>query len=333
MGGGAPPEIDFSNAPVLGSAEAPVTVVIYACARCPYCSKLIPLLYEAVADGALQEDARLAFRIFPIRGHEGSTEAGLGFAAAVAMDGFWPFLRRGVPVTLILSMLVWAGVSAATADLFKVREVRVKGCRHTSRSEIIGTLELKPDQHLLSVDLESIRQRLKRHHWIRDAEISRELPDRLIVDVHEQEILGVVNLGADYYVNTEGILFKRIEPGESHDHVLISGLKAADFTDGKPDAFADLSAAVELIKAASACGVNDLERLSEVHFDPVTGFGVVTMDRGIWIALGREGFGEKLVRLTALWDSLGEDAARLKWVDVSVPGRAFIRLSDREEHS
>ena len=92
IGGGEPPEIDLSNAPVFGSAEAPVTVVIYACARCPYCSKLIPLLYDAVADGELQNDARLAFQIFPIRGHEGSTEAGLGFAAAVAMDGFWPFL-------------------------------------------------------------------------------------------------------------------------------------------------------------------------------------------------------------------------------------------------
>ena len=92
IGGGEPPEIDLSNCPAFGSAEAPVTVVVYACARCPYCSKLIPLLYEAVANGALQGDARLAFRIFPIRGHEGSTEAGLGFAAAVAMDGFWPFL-------------------------------------------------------------------------------------------------------------------------------------------------------------------------------------------------------------------------------------------------
>jgi protein-disulfide isomerase len=92
IGGGEPPEIDLSNSPVFGPTEAPVTVVVYACARCPYCSKLIPLLYDAVADGALMNDARLAFRIFPIRGHEGSTEAGLGLAAAVTMDGFWPFV-------------------------------------------------------------------------------------------------------------------------------------------------------------------------------------------------------------------------------------------------
>jgi protein-disulfide isomerase len=92
VGGSKPAEIDLSNAPIFGSAEAPVTVVIYACARCPYCSKLIPALYEIVDSGELKDDARLAFRIFPIRGHEGSTEAGLGFAAAAELDGFWPFV-------------------------------------------------------------------------------------------------------------------------------------------------------------------------------------------------------------------------------------------------
>jgi len=40
----------------------------------------------------LHDQARLAFRIFPIRGHEGSTEASLGFAAAAAMDRFWPYM-------------------------------------------------------------------------------------------------------------------------------------------------------------------------------------------------------------------------------------------------
>lgn len=92
VGGEAPAAIDLAAAPVVGAAEAPVTVVLYACARCPYCSQLIPKLYEEVEGGSLRGAARLAFRIFPIRGHAGSTEAGLGFGAAAAMGGFWPFM-------------------------------------------------------------------------------------------------------------------------------------------------------------------------------------------------------------------------------------------------
>lgn len=40
----------------------------------------------------LRGDARLAFRVFPIRGRDGSTEAGMGFGAAIALDRFWPFV-------------------------------------------------------------------------------------------------------------------------------------------------------------------------------------------------------------------------------------------------
>jgi protein-disulfide isomerase len=92
VGGGKLAEVNLSNAPIVGSPDAPATVVVYACARCPYCSRLVPALYRAVTAGSLQADARLVFRTFPIRGHEHSTEAGLAFAAAETMGKFWEFL-------------------------------------------------------------------------------------------------------------------------------------------------------------------------------------------------------------------------------------------------
>lgn len=92
VGGGAPAEIDLTAAAVVGPDDAPVTVVVYACARCPYCSVLIPQLHRGLAAGSLGDEVRLAFRVFPIRGHEGSTPAGLGFVAAAEMGAFWPFM-------------------------------------------------------------------------------------------------------------------------------------------------------------------------------------------------------------------------------------------------
>lgn len=92
LGGGASVSIDLAAAPSVGPDDAAVTVVVYACARCPYCSHLVPALYEAVTAGWRREEVRLVFRVFPIRGHEGSTAAGLGFVAAARMDAFWPFM-------------------------------------------------------------------------------------------------------------------------------------------------------------------------------------------------------------------------------------------------
>lgn len=92
VGGGTPAEIDLDAAAISGPDDAPVTLMIYACARCPYCSRLIPDLIESVNSGPSRDQVRLAFRIFPIRGHEGSTPAGLAFQAAADMDAFWPFM-------------------------------------------------------------------------------------------------------------------------------------------------------------------------------------------------------------------------------------------------
>ena len=87
-----PAEIDWTAAPMAGDPEAPVVFVEYACGRCLFCAKITPPLYEEIVRGRLQGKARMYFKVFPIRGHEHSTEAGLGFAAAARMGGFWPFM-------------------------------------------------------------------------------------------------------------------------------------------------------------------------------------------------------------------------------------------------
>jgi protein-disulfide isomerase len=91
VGGGAAAVVAVDDAMTAGTPGAPVTVTVYACARCPYCSRLVPELHRAVTGSALRGSARLVFRTFPIRGHEASTEAGLAFVAAAAMGRFWEF--------------------------------------------------------------------------------------------------------------------------------------------------------------------------------------------------------------------------------------------------
>lgn len=74
-----------------GSAAAPVAVVVYACARCPFCKVLVPALYSAVADGPLKGKVRLYFRPFPLKDHPGSIEGGLAMVSAAKLGRFWPF--------------------------------------------------------------------------------------------------------------------------------------------------------------------------------------------------------------------------------------------------
>jgi len=89
-----PVAIDLGQAPRAGAADAPVTVVAYACARCPFCSKVVPQLHQLVTDGGLKGRVKLHFRTFPIRSHPGSVEGGLAFVAAIRLGKFWPYLLK-----------------------------------------------------------------------------------------------------------------------------------------------------------------------------------------------------------------------------------------------
>lgn len=87
-------KIDTRTAPVAGSPDAKVTLVAYLCPRCPYCARLEPELYQSVTVGKLAGKVKFMVRMFPVRSHPGSTEAGLGLLAAAKMGKFWEFLRH-----------------------------------------------------------------------------------------------------------------------------------------------------------------------------------------------------------------------------------------------
>jgi protein-disulfide isomerase len=90
--GGPRAEIDLTDVPGIGDPAAPVVLVEYACVRCPFCSRITPDLVEAITEGPLAGKVRFHFKLFPIKGHEGSTESGLAAVAALRQERFWDFL-------------------------------------------------------------------------------------------------------------------------------------------------------------------------------------------------------------------------------------------------
>lgn len=85
-------KVDVDHASVAGDAKAPVEIVIYLCARCPFCAKLEPQLYRSVTEGKLKGKAKLVVRPFPIRSHKHSTLAAKAMLAAERQGKLWAFL-------------------------------------------------------------------------------------------------------------------------------------------------------------------------------------------------------------------------------------------------
>ncbi len=91
---GKPATFALDEAMAAGPADAPITVVVYACARCPFCKVFVPAFYREVTDGALAGKVRLYFRPFPLKDHAGAMEGGLAMLSAARHGAFWKYLTK-----------------------------------------------------------------------------------------------------------------------------------------------------------------------------------------------------------------------------------------------
>ena len=85
-------KISLVGLPVAGDARAPITLVEYACPRCPYCAWMTPEIYDLVAKGPLKGKVKLYLKTFPIRGHGYAKKSGLAFLSAEKLGHFWEYV-------------------------------------------------------------------------------------------------------------------------------------------------------------------------------------------------------------------------------------------------
>ena len=70
---------------------------------------------------------------------------------------------------------------------FALKHVEIKGATHVRKIDVYNIAFDQPSSAMPLVDLEATRQRLLQFGWVRDARVSRRLPDTLVVDIVERQ--------------------------------------------------------------------------------------------------------------------------------------------------
>lgn len=107
-----------------------------------------------------------------------------------------PFLGALVAVAVPLGGAVWV----ARSPEFRLSEVTVAGTRRVETGWVEGALEPLRGRQILWLSLDEIERRLEDHPWIAGAEVRKELPDRLVVEIVERRPAALLRRG-------DGLLF------------------------------------------------------------------------------------------------------------------------------
>lgn len=130
---------------------------------------------------------------------------GIGVVAAAAY--------AGVPG------LIGAGLaeSAGRAGL-RVERIEITGLKRMDRMSVYAVALEQESRAMPLVDLDATRAKLLRYGWIADAQVSRRLPDTLLVNIVEREPAAIwQDHGQLTLIDAEGVLLAPVAPGEAPD--------------------------------------------------------------------------------------------------------------------
>ncbi|MEW4466395.1 cell division protein FtsQ/DivIB [Parasphingorhabdus sp. JC815] len=110
---------------------------------------------------------------------------------------------------------------------FEVKRVEVTGVNRIDELKVYEITLAQKDRSMMQVDIDQVRTDLMDNGWIKDARISRRLPDTLVVDIIEREPAAVWQRdGQLSLIDKTGYPLEQISKEEIPDLPIIVGKKA-----------------------------------------------------------------------------------------------------------
>ena len=145
--------------------------------------------------------------------------------ATFAFTGFLALIAVSVAVALDIpaKAMTQAGEAIGRAG-FTVDRVDIKGIERMDSAPVYEIAAGQKSMAMPLVDVHSIRSRLLDYGWVKDARVSRRLPDTLVIDIVERQ---PVALWQDKHrlalIDAEGIVLDRVRVDDMPDLPLLIG--------------------------------------------------------------------------------------------------------------
>jgi cell division protein FtsQ len=111
---------------------------------------------------------------------------------------------------------------------FRLNTVQVKGASRMATPDILAAAGLYKDQPLMGLDLAALKGRVEKVGWVREARVSRMLPDTLMISVEERRQLAVwQHDGRSQVIDDHGQVIPEADPARFTRLPLVVGMGGA----------------------------------------------------------------------------------------------------------
>jgi cell division protein FtsQ len=138
---------------------------------------------------------------------------------------------------------------------FQVRKVEVVGAERIDRLKVYDIALAQKDRSMAALDLAAVRGDLMKYGWIKDARVSRRLPDTLVVDIVERTPAAIwQHSGRLSLIDEKGVVLEPVTIATMPDLPLVIGPKANTRAQDLDRLLAEASSLKELLAGATWVG-------------------------------------------------------------------------------
>ncbi|MBN2223856.1 MAG: FtsQ-type POTRA domain-containing protein [Deltaproteobacteria bacterium] len=239
---------------------------------------------------------------------DGATRKPKTLIAAVCALGLLGMLIYGA-----VRILPDLGEKIGESSYFRLEGVDVIGVVMSDRGEIGGAIGFAAGSPLLETDLVAIREQVEKIDWVKEAEVKRDFPNKLVITITEHApVARTVTDEGRRFVDPDGEL-AAIDTDIAGLPTFLGMTTHDEYVEG-----------ARLLKLVSDNRLIAKGQVKTVMFDGVMGYSVLT-GQGIEVRFGTPPFEEKVRRITEVLDD-AQKRGPIRYIYLNIENRVVVKV-------
>ena len=265
----------------------------------------------------------LRHRLFPPRGEPLEFKRGLAKAPVKKIQRKLNVRWRHIVLFFLAIIGFFLALAKAylylmSCDDFVVQRTEIVSRQESVAQDIQTLLDASQLGNLLLLDIESLRDRIKAHRWVKEARVRKLFPSTLKIEITEREPAAILKSGDRFLlIDRDGVWLERLATMEDANLPLL--LDSASFNENYPDKLTLAWKCLDSLTPEQRSEVEALD-LSERQCVSLTLLGQATR-----FILGDDRFSERLAFIRSYKDIMEAQNGALEYIDLRFDDRIIFK--------
>jgi cell division protein FtsQ len=245
--------------------------------------------------------------------------------------------RKNAFLAAILFVLTLSGmyIFISHSTRFCVAQIDIQGNHKASEKEILKEAGVELGTNIFRLDLSKIQDRIRGDQRIKEVQVKRRLPDRLLIEVEEKKPALWMNLPEGLYgLSQDGEIIPLEKKDFHRDLPIVSGLPSPSLPGKRGQSVApyekwpDVKARLALDFCNALLGEDSSfgEIISEISLQDETDLVLYLIPQAIRVNAGKGSYKKKFRRLKAILNR-EEETGLLTYIDLRFKDQVVLRKS------